>query len=394
MDSKPSLDDVPYGWAALRRVPREAVATAFLLGLLAVSAPFWLHEDHRLRNLLCLLGVVLVDFGLSGRRAAWLRALRTRLVPWLKWGLIGLGIAVGLGALGLGKNFLLRRDEKLAARASAVLVGSAVVRETAGIARTQDLAVIPLAGAVPDLDRLPQAVAVYDGLRRLPASVLKQEGTAQVVVSLDIGAREERPLDLFFGAGFAPLDMDPEQNWDLSGAYRSALDSFSWSVEGARDPERVPPFFGDFSLRIQVDPTKELPRPYLWADLPVQAPKPISPSTQLLYAIRTEGSSTLRGMVQLNTDRGVFWATPEVDQEGRAADPLADPGDRATNRWFLRRVPLGKMAGARIRSVAIVVLDPAGTQAPPQQAIIRFDAIRIVEGPTLEAEFLGVGKIS
>src|SRR5439155_12525713 len=113
---------------------------------------------------------------------------------------------------------------------------------------------------VPPGARSPSGqVAAYDGLRRLPASLLSEAGRTAVVLGVGLGALEESRFELYFGAAPFPGELDPEKDWDLSRPYEEGVAASSIRPEGAAGAEHVPPFLGSVSLRLEVQPLAELP---------------------------------------------------------------------------------------------------------------------------------------
>jgi hypothetical protein len=372
---KPERDEAPYGLEPLRAVPRLAFLAAALIGAGLLAAAAFLSGPAL--GLALLAAVALLDLAQAGLRPMLLRLLRTRWKGLLLAGLLAAAL-VPTGLWGL------RRQLKATAVARASLAAEATVRETAGIARRGEIAVLGLGGRAPDPGRLPPKAAVYDGLRRLPASLLLEGLEARLVVAVDLAPHQQKQLELYFGAEPGSDAADPEEAWSLEGGFHKAMGSIRWSVAGAESPGQEAAFLGRSFLRVEAQPVPGLPDALAALSVPVPRPAVLTADTFLMYAIRQSAPSSLAGSVQLETDRGPLWRHGPLDQDGLPAGPWTDLGGRALGRWYLRRIPLSGLAGAVPRSVALNIALPEGKT--PQAAVFDFDAVRLTQGPALEAK--------
>jgi hypothetical protein len=127
--------------------------------------------------------------------------------------------------------------------------------------------------------------------------------------------------------------------------------------------------------------------PYVWVDLPVSGPSKLSQHSALLYALRTDRASGLDATVQLRTSAGYLYQNPSSDQDGLPSQGAAELLTRSSQRWYFRRVPVSQFAGADFQGVGLLVLHPGGWPEPGPQ-VLGLDAVRLVEGPPLDARFV------
>jgi hypothetical protein len=373
--------DAAYGLAALRSVPAALFWLAALVGLAALASA--LRLDGATRGLAILLGVLLVDFAQEGLRPAALPLLRRHGRALLA------GLAVVAMLLVVARPIRLWLDRR-AALSGASPLGRLIVRETAGLDRNAELVVLPFSARLP-ADALQDAaagagdVAVYDGLARLSSNLVEGE-PGRLVVEVSIRAGETKQLEVYRTASaLAPDEPGPEAAWSADGAYTRQVQTLRFTARTAGARDAPAPFFGQSFLEVEVVPMPGM-RPFVWAELPVPGPESLSQSSALLYALRTQRPSGLDATVQVRTSDGYLYQNSSTDQEGLSSVAAAELHARSSEGWYFRRIPLAQLAGARLEGVGLLILHPDGWPEPGPH-VLHLDAIRLVEGPALEASF-------